>query len=167
MKNYDIKNLDFQESIKTAYLESLNRTRKGDKPEEVELIKKKILESKNIVIATNNPKKFKVVKNIISKIVNADIKMIEISTDVADLTRTPAINKGLIAVDSKDADIVIARGRLGVPGSGSMLVIMDNKGRILTGSLSPSSVIHKEDIEQRIKNELIEALNRVGITVKG
>lgn len=167
MKNSNINPKDFQESVKTAYLESLNGSRKGDKPEEVELIKKKILESKSIVVATNNNKKFKVVRDIVSKIVDADIKMTEISTDVADLTRTPAINKGLIAVDSIDADIVIARGRLGVPGSGSMLVIMDNKGRILTGSLSPSSVIHKEDIEQRIKNELIEALNRVGIVVKG
>ena len=96
---------------------------------------------------------------------NVNILKIEIPTEVSDLTRMPALNKGLIAVDTTDADIVVARGKLGVPGSGSMLLIMDSKGRILTASLSPSSIIHKENIEDAIKNELIYALKRIGIDI--
>lgn len=160
----DINSLEIP--IKNAYLESINGNRMGDKEEELEVIRKIILNAKNIVVATNNPKKFKVIKNILLKILNeknVNISRIEIPTEVSDLTRMPALNKGLIAVDTTDADIVIARGRLGVPGSGSMLLIMDNKGRILTASLSPSSTIHKENIENTIKNELISALKRINL----
>ena len=157
-----------ESSVKNAYLESVGGNRRGDKEEELEVIKKIILSAKNIVVATNNPKKFKVIRDILLKILdekNVNILKIEIPTEVSDLTRMPALNKGLIAVDTTDADIVIARGRLGVPGSGSMLLIMDNKGRILTASLSPSSIIHKENIEDAIKNELISALKRIGIDI--
>ncbi len=94
---------------------------------------------------------------------DAEIKMTDIDTSFADLTRMPAIFKALMAVDVENGDIYIARGRLGIPGSGAMLVILDNKGRILTASLSPPSSIHKEKIEKRIEKEIIEALNRVGI----
>ncbi|WP_292459634.1 FeGP cofactor biosynthesis guanylyltransferase HcgB family protein [Methanothermococcus sp.] len=162
--------MGIEESIKCAYVESYNGIRKGDKKEEVELIKQMILNAKNIVVATNNPKKFKVVKDILLKILNKEknknivISKIDIPTEVSDLTRMPALNKGLIAADTSNADIIIARGRFGVPGSGSMLLIMDNKGRILTGSLSPSSIIHKKSIEDTVKSELIDALKRIGIT---
>ncbi|WP_421077141.1 FeGP cofactor biosynthesis guanylyltransferase HcgB family protein [Methanothermococcus sp. Ax23] len=162
--------MKIEESIKCAYVESYNGTRKGDKKEEVELIKQTILNAKNIVVATNNPKKFKVVRDILLEILDKEknknivVSKIDMPTEVSDLTRMPALNKGLIAVDTSNADIVIARGRFGVPGSGSMLLIMDNKGRILTGSLSPSSIIHKESIEDTVKNELIDALKRIGIT---
>ncbi|WP_456472827.1 FeGP cofactor biosynthesis guanylyltransferase HcgB family protein [Methanocaldococcus sp.] len=152
-----------EEIIKRAYIESLENRREGDKKEEVEAIKKKIREAKKIVVATNNEKKFKVIRDIILKVSNAEIKMIDLDTKIADLTRMPAITKALMALDVEDADICIARGRLGVPGSGSMLVILDNKGRILTAALSESSVIHKEDLEERIKKELIYALKRVGL----
>ena len=161
--------MKIEESIKCAYVESYNGTRKGDKKEEVELIKQTILNAKNIVVATNNPKKFKVVRDILLEILDKEknknivVSKIDIPTEVSDLTRMPALNNGLIAVDTSNADIVIARGRFGVPGSGSMLLIMDNKGRILTGSLSPSSIIHKESIENTVKNELIDALKRIGI----
>ncbi|WP_026152871.1 FeGP cofactor biosynthesis guanylyltransferase HcgB family protein [Methanocaldococcus villosus] len=150
--------------IKDAYLESIKKVRKGDKEEEVEAIKNKILSAKRIIVATNNQKKFKIIKNIMLKFVkDAEIKMTDIDTSFADLTRMPAIFKALMAVDVENGDIYIARGRLGIPGSGAMLVILDNKGRILTASLSPPSSIHKEKIEKRIEKEIIEALNRVGI----
>ena len=154
-----------EEIIKNAFIESINNIRRGDKEEEIKKIQEKIRNAKKIVVATNNEKKFKVIKNIMLKICNAEIKMLDIDTRFADLTRMPALNKGLMAVDTEKADLYIARGRLGVPGSGSMLIILDEKGRVLTASLSPSSVIHKEDIEERIKKELVDALNRIGITI--
>ena len=154
-----------EEIIKNAFIESINNIRRGDKEEEIKKIQEKIRNAKKIVVATNNEKKFKVIKDIMLKICNAEIKMLDIDTRFADLTRMPALNKGLMAVDTEKADLYIARGRLGVPGSGSMLIILDEKGRVLTASLSPSSVIHKEDIGERIKKELVDALNRIGITI--
>jgi hypothetical protein len=151
--------------IKKAYIQSIENNRRGDEKEEVEAIKRIILNAKKIIIATNNQKKFKVISDILSRVVNAKIEMLNINTNCADLTRMPAVSKGLIAVDTEEADVVVARGRLGVPGSGSMLVIMDGKGRVLSASLSPSSVVHKEDIETRIRKELIDALKRIGIEI--
>ncbi|WP_330216797.1 FeGP cofactor biosynthesis guanylyltransferase HcgB family protein, partial [Methanocaldococcus villosus] len=48
--------------MKDAYLESIKKVRKGDKEEEVEAIKNKILSAKRIIVATNNQKKFKIIK---------------------------------------------------------------------------------------------------------
>jgi len=158
--------MNIEKTIKCAYDESINNSRFGDKFEEIEAIQSTIKSAKSVVVATRNEKKFKVVSDIISKITDADISMIEIPTNSADLTRMPALNKGLIAVDSSNADIVISRGRLGIPGSGSFLLIMDKKGRILTGSVSPSSIIHKNPIEKTVELELINALERIGIVVK-
>lgn len=158
--------MNIEETIKTAYGESLNSARFGDKFEEIDAIQSIIKSAKSVVVATRNEKKFKVVFNIISKITDANISMIEIPTNSADLTRMPAVSKGLIAVDSSDADIIISRGRLGIPGSGSFLLIMDKKGRILTGSISPSSIIHKNPIDKTVELELINALERIGIKVK-
>jgi len=120
-----------------------------------------------VAIATNNINKFRIIKDtLIEKVYkdrDVDIFKVDIPTEVADLTRLPALSKGLIAVDTTDAHLVIARGRLGVPGSGSILLIMDGKGRILSGSISPPSVIHKRSIEDTVREELLEALRRIGI----
>ncbi|MBW9221740.1 DUF3236 family protein [Methanothermococcus sp. SCGC AD-155-C09] len=160
----------FENSILNAYLESYRKTRKGDKKEEVDLIKEYILNAKNIVIATNNLKKFQILKDLLLENVYKDnnrseikIFKINIPTEVSDLTRMPVLSKGLMALDTSNADIVIARGRLGIPGSGSMLLIMDNKGRILTGYISPPSVMHKKNIEDSVRDELIGALKRIGV----
>jgi len=158
--------VNIENTIKSAYEESLNNARFGDKIEEIDAIQSTIKSAKNVTVATSNEKKFKVVSDIISRITDANISMLEIPTNSADLTRMPALNKGLIAVDSSDADLIITRGRLGIPGSGSLLLIMDKKGRILTGSVSPSSIIHKNPIDKTVELELITALERIGIVVK-
>lgn len=158
--------MNIENTIKSAYEESLNNARFGDKIEEIDAIQSTIKSAKNVTVATSNEKKFKVVSDIISRITDANISMLEIPTNSADLTRMPALNKGLIAVDSSDADLIITRGRLGIPGSGSLLLIMDKKGRILTGSVSPSSIIHKNPIDKTVELELITALERIGIVVK-
>ncbi|MBB6067248.1 DUF3236 domain-containing protein [Methanococcus maripaludis] len=158
--------MNIENTIKSAYEESLNNARFGDKIEEIDAIQSTIKSAKNVTVATSNEKKFKVVSDIISRITDANISMLELPTNSADLTRMPALNKGLIAVDSSDADLIITRGRLGIPGSGSLLLIMDKKGRILTGSVSPSSIIHKNPIDKTVELELIVALERIGIVVK-
>ncbi|MBP2172156.1 FeGP cofactor biosynthesis guanylyltransferase HcgB family protein [Methanococcus voltae] len=169
--------------VKNSYVQSLENCRNGDRIEEIEAIQNLIKNSKKIVVATSNGKKFKVVKNIILKVLdthtnhntisncknnqnNIIIEMLDICTNSADLTRMPALTKGMIAVDTTNADLIIARGRLGVAGSGSLLLVMDGKGRILTGAMSPSSIIHNESIEHKIEFELLKALEKIGIMVE-
>ena len=55
----------------------------------------------------------------------------------------PAVNKALLALDITGAALVIARGRPGIPGSGSMLVIMDTRCRILSAAIAPPHIVHE------------------------
>ena len=71
-----------------------------------------------------------------------------------------------MALDQSDADLIIARGRLGIPGSGSLLIFIDNKGRILTCGTSPSHLIHKKSIEDAVYSEACEALEKIGFKKK-
>ena len=61
-----------------------------------------------------------------------------------------------------ECDLIIARGRLGIPGSGSLLIFIDNKGRILTAGMSPSHVIHQKSLEEAVYEEAVEALEKIG-----
>ena len=80
--------MSLENSINRAYDESFKNMRFGDKIDEIDEIKSAILNSKKIVVATNNKKKFKVVFDIISNISNAEISMLDIPTNPVDLTRT-------------------------------------------------------------------------------
>ena len=88
--------------------------------------------------------------------------MLQIDTNTADTSRIPALAKAYMALDQSDADLIIARGRLGIPGSGSLLIFIDNKGRILTAGTSPSHAIHKKPIEEAVYEEASEALEKIG-----
>ena len=151
--------------IRNAYNESVNGIRKGDKEEELKSLQKYIRSCKKIVIPNHNAIKTAVINEVLKKY---DISLAEhlcIHTNSADLTRCPAISKAQLALDTCDCDLVIARGRLGVPGSGSMLVLMDHKGRILTSANSPSHVLHKKKLENAVEDELTQALERIGFEV--
>ena len=52
-----------------------------------------------------------------------------------------------------------------MPGSGSLLVIMDNKGRVLSAATSPSHVLHGKKVEDAVKDEITQALLRIGFSV--
>ena len=89
-------------------------------------------------------------------------EMLQIDTNTADTSRIPALAKAYIALDQSDADLIIARGRLGIPGSGSLLIFIDGKGRILTAGTSASHAVHKKSIEEAVYNEACEALEKIG-----
>ena len=91
-----------------------------------------------------------------------EAEILQINTNTADTSRIPALAKAYMALDQSDADLIIARGRLGIPGSGSLLIFIDNKGRILTAGTSPSHVIHKKSIEEAVYKEACEALEKIG-----
>ena len=151
----------FEESIKNASIESYKGTRKGDTLKEVEEIQEYIKNAK-IVVPNKNGIKVEVINKVLKKFNIPPAEYLHVNTNYADFSRTPAISKAKIAIDQSDADLVIARGRLGIPGSGSFLVFMDNKSRILTAASSPSHVIHNEPLEKTVYKETLEALKRIG-----
>lgn len=158
--------MTMEKLIKKAYVESAEGRRQGDKIKEVKEIQKYILNAKNIVVPNKTKEKVKAINEVLEKFGIQKAKHLKFYTDACDLNRTPAISKALMALDIVDCDLVIARGRLGVPGSGSMLVIMDSKGRILSAALSPPHIIHKKSVEKAVKDEMITALKRIGLNEK-
>ncbi len=155
--------MTFQEKIKIAYNESVNGQRFGDKEEELEAIQEYVLSCTKILIPTTNQTKINVINEVLNSFNLPKAETINLPTYCADLTRMPAISKAIMALDLNDCDLIIARGRLGVPGSGSMMVLIDNKGRVLSAALSKSHVIHKKKLEDAVKDEIINLLDRIGL----
>ena len=148
----------FERMIKNAFEESRNNCRFGDTLEEIREIQDYIKNAKRICI----PNKNGVLNKVLSEYDLPSAEILHINTNTADTSRIPALAKAYMALDQSDADLIIARGRLGIPGSGSLLIFIDNKGRILTAGTSPSHVIHKKSIEQAVYEEACEALEKIG-----
>lgn len=153
----------FENIIKNAAKESMEGTRTGDKKEEVLAIQNYIKNAKKVFVPNKNNIKTQVINEILEKYGISKAKNLDINTNSADSHRFPCISKATMALDQSDADMIIGRGRLGIPGSGSMLVFMDNKGRILTAGFSPSHVVHKKSLEEAVRDETIMALKRIGL----
>ena len=152
----------FEKMIKNAFEESRNNCRFGDKLEEINEIQDYIRNSKNIYIPNKDGIKVEVLNNVLKSYGLGKAKILQINTNTADTSRIPALAKAYMALDQSDADLVIARGRLGIPGSGSLLIFIDCKGRILTAGTSPSHIIHKKTIEEAVYCEACEALEKIG-----
>ena len=153
----------FEDLIKIAFEESIRGVRKGDKEEEVEAIQNYLKSAKKIFVPNKNNIKVKVINEVLRDFGLNEARHFYMNTNAADFNRIPAISKAIYALDQLDADLIIARGRLGVPGSGSLLVFIDNKGRILTAGSSPSHVIHQKSLEESVMGEAIQALKRIGL----
>lgn len=151
----------FEESIRKASIQSYEGTRKGDTEEEIIEIQN-FIRNARIVVPNKNGIKVEVINEVLKRFDIPPAEYLHVNTNYADFSRTPAISKAMIAIDQSDADLVIARGRLGIPGSGSFLVFMDNKSRILTAASSPSHIIHHQSLEETVYKETLEALKKVG-----
>ncbi len=156
---------NFNKTIKNAYMESAKDERFGDTEDELIELRRYIRSCKRIVIPNKNTKKVSAINEVLTKFNLPTAKHLCIHTNAADLSRTPAITKAFIALDICDCDMVIARGRLGVPGSGSLLVMMDKKGRILSAATSPSHILHGKAMEDAVRDEITQALLRLGFMV--
>ena len=152
----------FERMIKNAFEQSQNNCRFGDTIEEIMEIQDYIKNAKRIRIPNKNGIKVEVLNQVLSEYGLPSAEILHINTNTADTSRIPALAKAYIALDQSDADLIIARGRLGIPGSGSLLIFIDNKGRILTAGTSPSHIIHKKSIEQAVYEEACEALEKIG-----
>ena len=152
----------FEKMIRNAFEESRNDCRFGDTLEEITEIQEYIRNAQKICIPNKNGIKVEVLNNVLKNYGLNEAEMLQIDTNTADTSRIPALAKAYMALDQSDADLIIARGRLGIPGSGSLLIFIDNKGRILTAGTSPSHVIHKKSIEQAVYEEACEALEKIG-----
>lgn len=152
----------FENMIRNAFEESRNNIRFGDTIEEIMEIQEYIRNAEKIYIPNKNGIKVEVLNKVLKNYGLAEAKILQINTNTADTSRIPALAKAYMALDQSDADLIIARGRLGIPGSGSLLIFIDSKGRILTAGTSPSHVIHKKTIEEAVYSEACEALEKIG-----
>lgn len=157
--------MSFNEIIQNAYQESIQDERFGDTEDELIALRNHIRSCKKIVVPNKNTIKTSAINEVLTKFNLPSAEHMCIHTNFADLSRTPAITKALLALDICNCDLVIARGRLGVPGSGLLLVIMDNKGRVLSAATSPSHVLHGKKVEDAVKDEITQALLRIGFSV--
>lgn len=155
--------MTLEDKIRNAYRESAEGMRRGDTSSEIEEIRQYITSAKKIVIPNHNDDKVRAITEVLGQFGLSQAVHLQVHTDCCDLSRMPAVTKAFLALDLTDADLVIARGRLGVPGSGSMLVIMDNKGRILSAALSTSHVLHKKTVTDAVFDEVKTALERLGM----
>ena len=152
----------FEKMIRNAFEESRNDCRFGDTIEEIAEIQDYIRNAEKIYVPNKNGIKVEVLNDVLTEYGLPHAEILQINTNTADTSRIPALAKAYMALDQSDADLIIARGRLGLPGSGSLLIFIDNKGRILTAGTSPSHVIHKKTIEEAVYNEACEALEKIG-----
>ncbi|MGV8144209.1 MAG: FeGP cofactor biosynthesis guanylyltransferase HcgB family protein [Methanothermobacter sp.] len=155
--------MSMEKIIKNASEQSLNGTRMGDTEEEIKFIQEYLKSAQKIIIPSGNKEKVHSINQVLERMGLIPGEQFLINTSAADLNRLPAITKAIMAIDQCPCDVVIARGRLGVPGSGSMLIITDDHGRILTGTTSPSHVVHKKDLKVTVAEETKQALERIGL----
>ena len=152
----------FEKMIKNAFEESRNNCRFGDTLEEIKEIQDYIKNAERIYIPNKNGIKVEVLNEVLKEYGLSEAKILQIDTNTADTSRIPALAKAYMALDQSDADLIIARGRLGIPGSGSLLIFIDSKGRILTAGTSASHAVHKKSIEEAVYKEACEALEKIG-----
>lgn len=157
----------FEKIIKNAFEESRNNTRLGDTLEEINAIQNYIKNAKKIYVPNKNGIKVEVLNRVLKEYNLPQAEILQVNTNTADTSRIPALAKAYIALDQSDAELIIARGRLGIPGSGSLLIFIDNKGRILTAGTSPSHVIHQKSLEDAVYEEACEALEKIGFKKEG
>lgn len=152
----------FEKMIRNAFEESRDDRRFGDTLDEIKEIQDYVKNAEKICIPNKNGIKVEVLNRVLSEYGLPQAEILQIDTNTADTSRIPALAKAYMALDQSDADLIIARGRLGIPGSGSLLIFIDNKGRILTAGTSPSHVIHKKTIGEAVYEEASEALEKIG-----
>ena len=152
----------FEKMIRNAFEESRDDRRFGDTLDEIKEIQDYMKNAEKICIPNKNGIKVEVLNRVLSEYGLPQAEMLQIDTNTADTSRIPALAKAYMALDQSDADLIIARGRLGIPGSGSLLIFIDNKGRILTGGTSPSHVIHKKTLEEAVYEEASVAVEKIG-----
>ena len=126
-----------------------------------------IKNAEKIYIPNKNGIKVDVLNKVLREYNLPAAKILKINTNEADSNRSPAFAKAIMALDVCDADLIIARGRLGLPGSGSLLLFVDSKGRILTCGTSPSHAISQKTLEDAVYEEANEALQKIGFKKEG
>ena len=153
-------------AIQNAITESASCTRRGDTFNESEEIVNYIKNSSKIIVPNCNDQKVLAINEVLAEYGLPCANHLDIQTNCCDVSRMPALAKAVMALDVTNADLIIARGRLGVPGSGSMLVIIDYKGRILSAAISPPHHIHGKTVFEAVKEETASALKRIGLNRK-
>lgn len=148
--------------FKEAYFQSLSGKRRGDRPEEVEYLRR-YLRSSKWGIVTDNPLKFRVFKNTLSLFGIDRVVQLEIPTNSYDLLQMPALGKALAGSRISDCELLLARGRLGLPGSGALTVLITSCGDIISAVTSPPHVVHGFSLETALFLDTFRLLARLGL----
>jgi len=148
--------------FREAYLQSLSGKRKGDRPQEVEYLKQRLKSSKWGVV-TDNPLKFRLFKNTLSLFGIDRVVQLEIPTDPFDLLQIPVLGKALAGRNVSDCDLFLARGRLGLPGSGALTVLVSSCGDVVSAVTSPPHVVHGLSLETALFLDTFRLLSRLGL----
>ncbi|WP_457619695.1 DUF3236 domain-containing protein [Methanopyrus sp.] len=152
-----------RKTLLKAWRESWGGIRRGDKEREVEELREYLVSTDRLAVVTGNEDKLRAVNRALRRFGLSEAEMVRVPTEMADATPCPAIFKAIMGVQASDADVVIARGRLGVPGSGAMTVFVDARCRLLTAALSPPHVLHEMSAKEAMEREVEEALRRLGM----
>ena len=153
---------DAESILKRAYLESLSGERKGDRVEEVKLLSQMVLNSRWGVV-TDNIRKFTVIKNTLSLFGIENVEQIVLPTSTFDLLQIPALFKALAGKRISSCDIFLARGRVGLPGSGALTVAVNREGDIISAVTSPPHFLHSLSLEAALFLDTFRLLQRMGI----
>jgi|GEM_PF-240921 hypothetical protein len=151
-----------------GYLASLRGKRKGDKPVETEIIRDKIVRS-SIGIVTANEKKYMIISSILRTFGIRKVVPVKLSTDSFDLTDIPALMKAIAGSKISECEFFLARGRLGIPGTGALTVLIHRDGSIVSAVTSPPSHIHRLSLEEAVVFDVVSLFRRIGLkqTSKG
>ncbi len=149
--------------FKEAFEESLKGVRKGDKPEETQTLRK-LLSGGRFGVVTDNDRKFTVFKSVLAMFGINDVVQIRVPTGVFDLQQIPSLSKALSGRNFKECDFYIARGRLGLPGSGAFTVIIDVYGNVLSAVTSPPHHLHGFSLETAVFFDAFRLFRRLGLT---
>ena len=148
--------------FREAYLQSLSGERRGDRPEEVEYLRRYLKGSKWGVI-TDNPLKFSLFKNTLSLFGIDNVVQLNVPTDAFDLLQMPALGKALAGRNISDCDLILSRGRLGLPGSGALTVLVNSCGDVVSAVTSPPHVVHRLSLETAVFLDTFRLLRRIGL----
>ncbi len=153
---------DAESILRRAYLESLSGERKGDRAEEVELLSQVAFNSRWGIV-TDNARKFTIIRNTLSLFGIENVEQIVLPTSTFDLLQIPALFKALAGKRVSSCDVFLARGRVGLPGSGALTVAVNREGDIISAVTSPPHPLHGLSLEAALFLDTFRLLQRMGI----
>ncbi len=155
------------ELFERAFEQSLENKRRGDLPEETAYLAK-LVKNSRIALISGNAEKVEIFKNTLRLFgIEKTAEVILKNSSQFDLCDTPAIAKAIAGKNLyQKADLYLARGRLGLPGSGALTVLINKSGQILSAVTSPPHHLGNYPLETAVFVDTFNLLLRLGLKPK-